>query len=131
LYIEGQIIDKLNEEERLELRVDGPNCTEVSKQYWKLYIEINVLCQCAKNNINYHRMRQLTGLARSIFEPCINVYKYGSGVEDTQEFVGVLKRLDDEKGRNNIQVTQFGQVDPVVPVEQSSVEAHYVMFLEE
>jgi hypothetical protein len=131
LYIEGMHRVDLNQEEFIELRSDGPYYTEVSKGYWKVYVEINVLAQCAKNNTNFHRMRQLTGTIMSLFEPCIEVFKFGTGTDDTQESVGVLRRMDQETGRNNMQVNHFGQVDPTTQLEQATVESHYVMFVEE
>lgn len=132
LYIEGMHRDTNKLEEFLELRIDGPLYTEVSHGYWKIYMEINMLAQCCKNNQNFHRMRQMTGNIMYMFEPCINVYRYGpNDLPDDQSYVGVLQRLDQEEGRNNMQVSHFGQVDPVNQLEQATVEAHYVMFLEE
>jgi len=127
LYIEGMHRDTRKLEEFYELRVDGPNYTEISKKYWKLYIEINMLIQCTKNNQNFHRMRQLSGNVMEMFAPCIQVYKYGDG----DAFVGTFVRMDQEANRNNMQVAHFGQVDPVNQLEQATIESHYVMHLEE
>jgi len=127
LYIEGMHRDTRKLEEFIELRVDGPTYTEISKKYWKLYIEINVLLQCAKNNQNFHRMRQLSGNVMEMFKPCITVYRYG----DDDSLVGTFVRMDQEANRNNMQVSHFGQVDPVNQLEQATVESHYVMHLEE
>jgi hypothetical protein len=131
LYIEGMHRDTHKLESCIELRSDGPYYTEISKAYWKAYIEVNVLVQAAKNNQNFHTMRQLTGNVMAIFEACIPVYRYGDGPDDDQSYVGALQRLDEQAGRNNIQVSQFGQIDPVNQLEQAVVEAHYVMFVEE
>lgn len=131
MFIEGQVRDTLAMKEFIELRVDGPYRTEVSKGYWKLYVEINVLCQHTMED-DYHRMRQITGIVAAIFTDCISVYKYGpDAVVDDQSYIGMLKRLDNDKGRNNLQTSHFGQVDPVNHLEQATVESHYVMFLEE
>jgi hypothetical protein len=83
------------------------------------------------NQSNFHRIRQLTGNIMAIFEPCIPVYRYGEAVYDDQTLVGALTRMDQESGRNNMQVSQFGQVDPVNQLEQATVEAHYVMLVED
>lgn len=135
LFIEGMLRETNKLQEFIELRIDGPYYTEICKQTWKVYIEINVLCQCAMNSQNFHRMRQLTGNVMAMFSPCIPVCKYGLGVDDDGtsglESIGALVRMDEEQGRNNLQVTQFGQVDPVNQLEQASVEAHYSMLLEE
>lgn len=131
LYIEGMIRDTSTVEQFIELRTDGPYYTEVSHKYWKLYIEINVLIQCAKNNENFHRIRQLSGEVFKMFEPCITLYRYGTGPADDGTIIGILQRMDEEANRNNIQVSHFGQVDPINQLEQATVEAHYVGFLEE
>lgn len=132
LYIEGMHRDTRTLKECYELRIDGPYYTEISKGYWKVFVEINMLIQYNKDNKNFHRMRQLSGLVMEMFEPCIQVVKYGiTNPPDDETIVGVLQRLDQEEGRNNMQVSHFGQVDPINQLEQATVEAHYVMHVEE
>lgn len=131
LFVEGMLRQTNKLAEFMELRIDGPYYTEISKGLWKVYIEINILIQAAMNQQNFHRMRQLTGNVMAIFEPCIPVYKYGTESYDDSSLVGGLQRMDEEAGRNNMQVSQFGQVDPVNQLEQASVEAHYVVLVEE
>lgn len=131
LHIEGMQRDTRTTQAFLELRVDGPQYTEVNKGLWKVYVEINILCQCNKDLKNFHKMRQLSGEAVAMFENCIIIYKYGDSTVDDQSVIGAMKRLDNEASRNNLQVSHFGQVDPVNQLEQATIEAHYSMFLEE
>ena len=127
MFIEGMIRDTNKIHEFFELRIDGPNYTEWSKDYWEIYMEINVLIQVAKNNQDFHAMRRRTGQLSEIFEPCINLYRYGDGPDDDGLLFGVLERIDEEKEK--IQTSHFGQIEPRLELEQSTVEAHYKAML--
>jgi len=129
MYIEGMHRDTNELEEFIELRIDGPWFTEISKNCWYIYVEINVLCQAVKNNQDFHRMRKLAGLVSNIFERCIRVYRYGNNPQDDQSVVGSLQRIDDHRGKERIQISHFGQIEPKMKLEQSTVETHYSMKL--
>lgn len=117
LNIEG--MPKTQAEEALELRIDGPYFKELSKNYWDIYSEVNVLCSCVKNHKNAYRIHDMLGLATSCFTRCINIYAYGDG----GAFQFAMDRMDSE--REKIQASYFGQVDPNKELEQATVEAHY------
>jgi len=125
LYIEGMHRETNELEEFIELRIDGPWFTEISRNCWKIFVEINVLCQVVMNNQNFHRMRALTGLVSRIFDRCIKVYKFGNNLQDDQSQFCVLQRQDGGKGREKIQISHFGQIEPKLQLEQATVEAHY------
>lgn len=131
MYVEGTHRDTRELEDFFELRVDGPWYSEISKNYWWVFIEINVLIQSAKNNTDFHRIRKMTGIISQILERCIKVYKYGNEPYDDSSLLGVLERQDDRRGKNadRIQINHFGQIEPKLKLEQSTVEAHYVMKL--
>jgi len=127
VYIEGQHRETNELESFIELRIDGPYYTEYSKGYWRVYVEINVMCQHIKNNTEWHAIRRLAGHVATIFEPCIRVYKYGNGPSDDQTLLDSLIRMDSKRER--IQTSHFGQIEPRTEVEQATVEAHYEMML--
>lgn len=129
MYVEGTHRQTSDLKDFFELRVDGPWFTEISKNYWKVYIEVNVLCQSVKDNKDFHRMRKITGHVSKIFERCINIYKYGNSVQDDSSLLGTMVRVDDHRGKERIQINHFGQIEPRMELEQASVEAHYVMQL--
>ena len=127
LYIEGQKRFTRSEKDFLELRMDGPILSEESKDYWRVYIEINVLVQSAEDEEDYHRIHKDVGIAIAAFTKRISVFKYGTGAGDDQSFVGCLMRQDGRRGRERIQVNHFGRIDPKTPLFQSTVEAHYIL----
>lgn len=125
LFIEGQIRDTRTLKDFIELRIDGPYLTELSKGFWNVYIEINVLVQSAQDQTNYHRIYNSVGVVVAAFEQAISIFKYGSGAGDDGSLVGCMKLLGDKEARERIQVSHFGQVEPDIGIFQSTVEAHY------
>lgn len=114
-----------------ELRVDGPYYTELSKGFWRVYIEINVLIQSAQDKIDRFRIYKTAGVVAAAFERIISIFKYGDEVGDDDSLVGCLKLLGDKEARERIQISHFGQVEPQTGISQSTVEAHYVGELRE
>lgn len=130
LFIEGQHRDTRLEEDFLELRVDGPTLRQVSKGCWKLRIEVNVLVQSVFNDVNYHRVKQNSGIAQAAFETSIPVYRFGDGPDDDQSFVGCYILQQDKRSRDFIELNDFGRIEKDVPISQATVEGHYVMTLD-
>ncbi|RLF64637.1 MAG: hypothetical protein DRN30_05245 [Thermoplasmata archaeon] len=130
LFIEGQLRATSEEKDFTELRVDGPYLSETSKQYWRTYIEVNIAVQSVMDDQDYHRIHNTVGVVVFAFTS-IRVYKYGDGLTDDQSLVGCLKLITDARGKDRIQVSHFGQLDPDKRLLQATVEAHYEMFYEE
>jgi hypothetical protein len=129
-YIEGQERDTPAPENLLEFRLDGPYFTQMSKNTWRLYVEVSLLVQCAKTGKDYHAIHKITGQVAEAFTS-IPVYKYGDtvGVDDNS-FVGCLTLVQELGKRERIQTNNFGQIGPDTQLLQSSVEGHYTMDLE-
>jgi hypothetical protein len=128
LFIEGQHRDTNTLKDFAELRMDGPRYVEVSKGFWELRAEVNILIQSAKDDQNYHRNYDTIGIMRKAFT-CIEVLRYGTTVPDDGTVVGYLKLLQDTQGRDFLEINNFGQVDPKRPLMQATVEGHYRMYL--
>ena len=129
LFIEGQPRDTRDEKDFLELRQDGPYITEVSKGYYRLYIEINVLVQSSMDAEDYHRIHDDVGIAAAAFTNGISVFKFGDRVGDDDSFVGCLILIGDPRGKERIQISHFGQIEPKLSLMQATVEGHYEMKL--
>lgn len=130
LFVEGQHRDDTQDKATLfELRIDGPNYTEVSKDCWRIDIEVNILVQAAMDNEDFHTIRKLCGIASAMFINNLPIFKFGDGVDDDDSLLSCMKLLQDVKGRERIQTSHFGQIDPSVKVQQSTVEGHYRMLL--
>lgn len=130
LFIEGQHRATRLEKDLFELRMDGPNLREVSKDCWILDIEFNILVQSTMSDSNYHRIHQSVGIAAAAFEPAISVFKFGNGIEDDQSFVGCLQLLQNRESRDYVEINHFGQIDVQTKLMQASVEGHYKMVLQ-
>ena len=130
LFIEGQHRDTDEDTNFFELRMDGPRLLEVSKDYWKLRIEINVLCQSVMNETDYHVIDDMVGLAQSAFVNAIHVYRYGNRVGDDNSFVGCYILQQDRRKIDYTETHVLGQIDIRTKLLQSMVEAHYVMDLQ-
>lgn len=130
LFIEGQHRDTREDKDFLEFRLDGPYITEVSHNYFRLYIEVNVLVQSTKDQTSYHRIHENVGIAAAAFWNGIKVFKYGDGVGDDDSYLGCLRLVTDARGKERIQISHFGQIEPKTRLLQATVEGHYEMFLQ-
>ena len=126
-FIEASPRDTEGQFEWTELRWDGPAANEVSKNYWLLDVEINILISTSTTAPNSHRHKEIVGLIQAAYLADLQVYKYGDGQFDTQELLGCLRLRSDV--REAIFTSYFGKIEVDVPLEQSTVEAHYRMVL--
>lgn len=130
VFIENQHRDTSEFPEFLELRVDGPRLREVSKDCWKLRVEINVLCQAVMNETDYHVIEDMVGLSQSALVAQIPVHQYGNRSGDDNAFLGCLVLLQASESRDYLEANRFGQIDTRTKLLQSAVEGHYVMDLD-
>lgn len=129
MFIENQHRNTDKQPNFFELRVDGPRLLEVSKDCWKLRVEVNILCQSVMNDTDYHIIEDLSGLAQSAFTNAIPVYRYGNRPDDDDSFLGCYIRQDNAQGIDFIEGNMLGQIDVRTKLLQSMIEAHYVMDL--
>ena len=125
MFIEGQYRHTRKEKDFIELRMDGPQLTEISRDYWRIYGEVNVLITSVMDNTNYHRIDTNVGIVAAAFTT-IGLFKYGvaSSINDQSQW-GCWNLLQDSGKRQRLDIFRFGQVDVSSEVEQASVEGHY------
>lgn len=104
-----------------ELRVDGPELYKLSKGYWKILTEVNMLVSTHIGNDIYKQDRHC-GFATSGFTDAVQISKVGDG----GDIVGCLMLSMKAAARQKLVVSNFGQIHPVIPILQSTVEGHYV-----
>lgn len=126
LFIEGQSRDTSKVKDFIELRVDGPQFTEVSAGYWIIRVEVNILIQSTMDDTNYHRLHSDVGIVAAAMSDIV-VFRYGNGPDDDQSVMGCLKVRQDLGDRQHIDVFQLGQIAPDIRLEQATVEGHYEM----
>lgn len=127
MYVEGQHRDTNEQRQWFELRMDGPFAKETSRDYWKIKIEVNCLISTSASDRDYHQHRQNVGDTFSGFHSCISIFKYGNGPDDDQSKLGeaVLRSPN-----SSIVTSHFGRINPGTQLEQTTIEAHYVMELD-
>jgi len=125
LLIEGQPKVKLAQNERFELRMEGPYISEESHNFFFLYIEINILISCIIDK-DLYRIDTLAGMAASGFMN-VDVYREGNGADDTGTLLGCLHLMQHSGSSEKVTQKNYGQQEHDVPMQQSSVEGHFTM----
>lgn len=120
MFIEGSVRPKA--QAWCECRVDGPYNTALTRNQWKVDIEVNILV-VVQHDRNVYQIDDLTGHMSSLFKYCIPVYKLGDWNDD---FANNQCKIGDLILKTNppIRTTLFGKTRED-PVTQASVEGHY------
>lgn len=126
LIVEGE--DNRNSKAPIyaELRIDGPVLRSFgTKGNYKLMVEINFAVTAQKDQKYVHGFQDLLGKALKVLNQCIPIRKVGSEMpEDNGDFVTTLQIEED------LDLTNFGQVEVTVQTQQGTVEAAYTAILE-
>ncbi len=123
MFIEGTHRFTKSDKKYFELRIDGPNFQEVSKNYFRLDVNVNILWAFNQDDEDFHEPQRIIGfLAHAIDDICI--YKYGSGVLDDSSLLGMLQLKLGPRANN------FGQVRSDVRLMQGTVEGTYRMYVD-
>ena len=123
MFVEGSNRVTSTKQSYFELRVDGPKSMEISRNFYKLEIEINAVVNTIMGGKKLYNIDTATGFVASIFTRTINIYNYGGETGDDSSFVGCL-RLKQEF-RDKLIITNLGQIDPNTRINRSIVEGHY------
>jgi len=105
----------------IELRITGPDISEVSKNYFKLDVNVSIVVETIMDETDLYRHAVKLGLVADKFQS-INLFKYGTGPDDDDSNIGCIS-LDDT---DRLEVRQLGQLDENKSVLFSVVEADYV-----
>ena len=125
-FIEGTHRTTKEHEKYIEFRMDGPNVTELSKNYFQIDVEINMLWSFNQDQENFHESQRITGiLLNAMTDIC--VYRYGDDFVDNSELLGTLSLQQNKK--NPIRVNNFGQIRSDVKLMQGTVEGSFRMTL--
>lgn len=108
----------------VELRIDGPYCTPVgTRNEYESYIEVNALLSASFDEKDTMKIHNLAGVVQVALSKDFCVFRKGPNPWDDESYFETYQLLADE----NIQLSQFGQIDPTNKVYQATVEAHYRM----
>lgn len=116
--------------DRAEFRFNGPFIRQLSKGYFQLDVDTNILLTNLMDgeNDNPYNLINWAGAFQQAAEKSIPVYRYGpdtDGVDD-ESLVGCLSVRGKKDGSD---VYHFGQVSIVDRVRQSAVDTKHWMFL--
>jgi len=127
MFVEGEERRTNDDRSYIELRHDGVWWREVSKDWWKGKIDINVLCVAVMES-DLYKINRMVGQVTAILAQCIPVYKYGPDAGDDDTQFGELQLLTSE-GRDGHRIHKYGQIEPDVKLIQASVECSYRIWL--
>ena len=114
----------------IEIRIDGPDIREVSKETMILESEINLL---VATHIDHDAPAQHVinvGKATNAFTD-FKVYQYGEESEDDGSFLEVARLEPLAEVKERIKVANMGQIDPSIKLLQTTVEGHYRLIVNE
>src|SRR5258708_7438743 len=94
-FTEGEDRDTADQTDYFEFRMNGPLCTELSKDFWKLEAVVNILVVSKRNITDIHMLHRDVGIAAAAFTKCIPIFRYGD--DDTQLGVMLLTTYQGEQ----------------------------------
>jgi hypothetical protein len=108
----------------IELRIDGPFCTSIgTRDEYEAIIEVNALINAAFDEQDTMKLHNLGGVIIAALSKDFCVYRLGPNSWDDKSFFETYQLVTDD----NIQMSNFGQIDVTNKIYQSTVEAHYRM----
>jgi hypothetical protein len=117
-YLEGTKRDTDKKINFIEFRINGPRLTEISHNYYRLDLDINILYSVAIGS-DFHLPYKITGMILNTMKD-ICIYKWNDG----DALLGVLTLK-----RQPIMVSHFGQARADTEILQGTVEGNYVIYL--
>lgn len=124
--------------DRCEIRMTGPYTSEISNNYYKVEMAVNVLLTSRYDgkSKNAYTILELAGQFHEAMDQDIPIWNFGNQpgdyVDDDPDSQILLGCLSPASGKNDaIRVFNFGQIDKIDKLKQTAVDARYVMYLSE
>lgn len=127
LYVEGDDRDTATIKDFAEFRLDGPRVRKLSKNYYRLFVPVNILVSSGMDDQTVYRLHKTMGVALSGFAHSISVFKLGNTPDDDQSLLVCMNLLNSPI--HEIKENHFGQVDTTTRIQQATVEGHYEGFI--
>jgi hypothetical protein len=108
----------------MELRIDGPHMRQTSAGVWVLEVNIGILMITKMPDNDLYKHQVNIGNIVDDMTVTMEIYKYGSGVDDDQSLAWCMNRTGE------ILIRHFGQPDTAKLLQQSSVEGDYLVTLQ-
>ena len=122
VFTEGSERDTDKDKEYVEIRMDGPIARPQVNNQYELEVTPNILVTTVGVKDTY-KHRRVMGKVLAAFTNGIPVKRYGNGDQDDDSLLGCLQLKSEVRGN------YFGQIDTVLKIEQSTVDAEYTLTL--
>ena len=126
--LDERMTDFMEAPNRVEIRMSGPFTKELSKDYYELGVDVNLLLTSRYEvNGNQYDILKAAGVFHAAMYDPIPILKYGDQEGDDQSLVGCMLLRD---GKNDaVRVFHFGQTDQTVRQKQVMIDARFVTYL--
>lgn len=123
--------DFMSQPDRAEIRINGPHPKELSANYWRFWVDINILVTSymGDQSKDPYSLERNAGLVHEYADTGITIRKYGptTPTPDDGTILGCLRpRTDISDG---VRIIHFGQVSKTDRLKQSQIDGRYVMYL--
>lgn len=117
----------MEQSDRVELRVNGPDTKELSARWWRIWITVNLYftSMMGQESKNRYDLENTVGLFLEYTDTVIPVYRLGTGVDDDDSLVGCLEPRRELP--NAVRSVHFGQINPDDMIKQSQIDARFEM----
>lgn len=118
--------------DRAELRYSGPFTQELSKRYWRLWFDVNILVTSNMDGAakNRYTLDINVGKFHEFADTCIPIFRHGDISQSVENDGTQLGVLSPRSGKNDsVRSINFGQVNKVDRIKQAQVDARYFMNL--
>lgn len=118
--------------DRAEIRINGPFTNELSRGYYQMHVDANVLLTSRYDGAEKHgyELHRFLGLFHAAMDAVIPIFKVGLLPGDDEDVQ--IGCLSPKAGRNDaVRVLHFGQIVPTEHLKQGMVDARYEMYLSE
>ncbi len=118
--------------DRAELRTNGPFTKELSKGYWRIWVDINILITSNMGGTKNRLSLEInSGKFHEFADTCIPIFRHGDPAQTAENDGTRLGFLTPRSGKNDsIRTINFGQVNKTDRIRQSQVDGRYIMQLE-
>ena len=119
----------MSEEDRAELRINGPFSRELSARYWRIWVDINILVTSylGGQEKDAYTLERNLGLIAEFTDTSIPIKRHGLGVGDDGTTLGCLRPRNGK--RDSVRTINFGQMSKTDRLRQSQIDARYAMTL--
>jgi hypothetical protein len=111
-----------------EVRLDGPTFKQYGSK-WKVSIHLSVLIQMIFDDSDIYKIDRETGKVVAAFPTTLSIFRLGNGPDDSNEYLDCLSVISE--GGEDIVVIPYGKIAASTNLMQTTVGAHYYMWLQD